>query len=100
MKMLALGIALGVLIALGGAVFAHRDPPPPAVAKVVAAPASKAPLSAADSAQIAEVFERVQREYVDKVEGPRLIDDALRGMVGRLDPTRPTSTPRNTPTCA
>ena len=27
MKLLALGIALGVLIALGGAVFAHRDAP-------------------------------------------------------------------------
>ena len=86
MKMLALGIVLGVLIALGGAVFAHRDAPPPAATQSVVVSASKAPLSATDSAQIAEVYERVQREYVDKVEGPRLIDDALRGMVGRLDP--------------
>jgi carboxyl-terminal processing protease len=86
MKMLALGIVLGVLIALGGTVFAHRDAPAPTVTKAVVAPPSRAPLSAADSAQIAEVYERVQREYVDKVEGPRLIDDALRGMVGRLDP--------------
>jgi len=84
--MLALGIVLGVLIALGGAVFAHRDAPPPAATQSVVVSASKAPLSATDSAQIAEVYERVQREYVDKVEGPRLIDDALRGMVGRLDP--------------
>ena len=86
MKMLALGIVLGVLIALGGTVFAHRDAPAPTVTKAVVATPSRAPLSAADSAQIAEVYERVQREYVDKVEGPRLIDDALRGMVGRLDP--------------
>ena len=86
MRMLALGIVLGVLIALGGAVFAHRDAPPPAATQSVVVSASKAPLSATDSAQIAEVYERVQREYVDKVEGPRLIDDALRGMVGRLDP--------------
>jgi len=85
MKMLALGIALGVLIALGGAVFAHREPAP-VTPRAVVVPTSRAPLSAADSAQIAEVFDRVQREYVDKVEAPRLIDDALRGMVGRLDP--------------
>ena len=85
MKMLALGIALGVLIALGGAVFAHREPAPVATRAVVV-PSARTPLSAADSAQIAEVFDRVQREYVDKVEAPRLIDDALRGMVGRLDP--------------
>ena len=86
MKMLALGIALGVLIALGGAVFAHRDAPAPTAPRAVVASAPRMPLSAADSAQIAEVFERVQREYVDQVDGPRLIDDALRGMVGRLDP--------------
>jgi carboxyl-terminal processing protease len=86
MKMLALGIVLGVLIALGGAVFARRDPPAPAASTPVVVSVSKAPLSAADSAQISEVLERVQREYVDPVEGPRLIDDALRGMVGRLDP--------------
>ena len=86
MKMLALGIALGVLIALGGAVFAHRNAPVPAAQQAVIVSPSKMPLSAADSAQIAEVFDRVQREYVDQVDGPRLIDDALRGMVGRLDP--------------
>ena len=86
MKMLALGVALGVLIALGGAVFAHREAPTPAAAKAIVAPTPRTPLSAADSAQISEVLERVQREYVDKIEGPKLIDDALRGMVGRLDP--------------
>ena len=86
MKMLALGVALGVLVALGGAVFAHREAPTPAAARAIVAPAAKTPLSAADSAQISEVLERVQREYVDKIEGPKLIDDALRGMVARLDP--------------
>jgi len=89
MKMLALGIVLGVLIALGGAVFAHRDAPPPAATQSVVVSASKAPLSATDSAQIAEVYERVQREYVDKVEGPRLIDDALRGLHGPGARTQP-----------
>ena len=86
MKMLALGVALGVLIALGGAVFAHRETPAPAAARAVVASAPRISLSAGESAQISEVLERVQREYVDKVDGPKLIDDALRGMVGRLDP--------------
>jgi len=86
MKMLALGLALGVLIALGGAVFAHREAPAAVAAGPAVVSTPKIPLSAADSAQISEVLERVQREYVDPVDGPKLIDDALRGMVGRLDP--------------
>jgi len=84
MKMLALGIVLGALLALGGSVFAHRDAPAPLIS--VSAPTSKQPLSAAESAQISEVIDRVQREYVDKVESPTLVDNALRGLVGRLDP--------------
>ena len=84
MKMLALGIVLGVLMALGGSVLAHRDAPAPSVA--VSVPVTRQPLSAAESAQISEVIDRVQREYVDKVDSPALVDNALRGLVGRLDP--------------
>ena len=83
--MLALGIVLGVLAAIAGAVFANRETPG-APSPVVAAPALKSPLTAGESAQIAEVLERVQREYVDPVDSPALIDDALRGLVGGLDP--------------
>ena len=43
-------------------------------------------LSAAEAAQLAEVLDRVQREYVDTVSHPELVDDALRGLVGGLDP--------------
>ena len=75
MKMLALGIVLGVLIALGGSVFAHRDPPEQRVAAPT--PAAKQTLSAADAAKISEVIERVEREYVDKVDDPTLVDNAL-----------------------
>ena len=87
MRLIAIGIVLGVLIALGGAVFAHREAPAvqAAAAAVAPLPASTR-LSAAESAQLAEVMEHVQREYVDKVEDPELIDDALRGLVGGLDP--------------
>ena len=31
-------------------------------------------------------MERVQREYVDDIKHPELIDDALRGLVNGLDP--------------
>jgi carboxyl-terminal processing protease len=87
MKMLALGIALGVLIALGGSVFAHRDSPASQASVAPVAPAvARMPLTAAEAEQIAEVLERVRDEYVDQVEGKALIDNALRGLVGRLDP--------------
>lgn len=86
MKLLAIGIVLGMLIALGGTVLAHRDPPAAQATTLPATPTAKSPLTAAESAQIAEVLERVEREYVDKVESPALIDDSLRGMLGGLDP--------------
>ena len=78
---------LGVLIALGGVVFAHRGAPSvQAAAAPIAPPQAKTRLTAAESAQLAEVIERVQREYVDTVSHPELIDDALRGLVSGLDP--------------
>jgi carboxyl-terminal processing protease len=85
MKFLALGIVLGLLIALGG-VFAQRGSTPAQETKTLATPAEKSPLTAAESAQLGEVIDRVQREYVDTVSHPDLLDDALRGMVGGLDP--------------
>ena len=86
MKLLALGIVLGILVALGGAVFANRDVPAAPSTLPAPPPVAKTPLTAVESAQIAEVLERVEREYVDEVRSPALIDDALRGMVGGLDP--------------
>ncbi|HEX6637487.1 MAG TPA: S41 family peptidase, partial [Steroidobacteraceae bacterium] len=87
MKLLLAGIVIGFVIALGGSVLAHREPAPVQAAAAAApvAPAP-APLSPADSAQLAEVMERVHREYVDEIRHPELIDDALRGLVGGLDP--------------
>jgi carboxyl-terminal processing protease len=85
MKLLALGIALGLLIALGG-VLAQRDAAPVQQAKAAIAAREKSPLTAAEAAQLTEVIDRVQREYVDTVSHPELVDDALRGLVGGLDP--------------
>jgi carboxyl-terminal processing protease len=87
MKLLGAGIVIGLLIAFGGGVLAHRDPAPvPVVPVVAAAPPARNALSAGESAQLAEVMERVRREYVDDIKQPELIDDALRGLVNGLDP--------------
>jgi carboxyl-terminal processing protease len=87
MKLLLIGMALGFLVALGGDVFARRDTVPATVSvPAVRDAAPKRALTAAESAQLSEVMERVQREYVDDVQHPELIDDALRGLVGGLDP--------------
>ena len=87
MKLLLIGMALGFLIALGGDVFARRDVAPATVSvPAVRDTTPKRALTAAESAQLSEVMERVQREYVDDVQHPELIDDALRGLVGGLDP--------------
>src|SRR5689334_13249845 len=87
MKLLLIGMALGFLVALAGDVFVHRDDVRAPAKASTAAPARREPaLSAAESAQLAEVIERVQREYVDDVRHPELIDDALRGLVTGLDP--------------
>jgi len=87
MKLLALGVVIGLLIALGGDVFAHREAAAPPVRDRPAPPAGDKPsLSAGETAQLSEVLERVRREYVEDVNQPELIDDALRGLVGGLDP--------------
>lgn len=86
MKLLAIGIVIGVVAALAGAVLANRGTSPREAIPVPVVQTSRTPLSPSESAQLAEVLERVQREYVDEVKSPALIDDALRGLVGGLDP--------------
>jgi carboxyl-terminal processing protease len=86
MKLLGLGVLLGFLIAFGGGVVSHRNDAPAKSVHGERPPQTKSPLSAAEAAQLAEVFERVQREYVDAVSHPELVDDALRGLVAGLDP--------------
>ena len=43
-------------------------------------------LPASESRRIAEIIAQVQREYVDDVPPDRLLEQAMRGMVGGLDP--------------
>src|SRR6187455_3456346 len=86
MKLLLTGVVLGFLIALGAYVATPHDAAPPQEIRAAVPASEKSPLTPAESAQLSEVIERVQREYVDTVSHPELIDDALRGVVSGLDP--------------
>ena len=86
MKLLLAGIAIGFLVTFGTVLASREDDAAPAPPAPEAVAQTSGPLSAADSAQLAEVMERVRREYVDAIEHPELIDDALRGLVSGLDP--------------
>jgi carboxyl-terminal processing protease len=86
MKLIGLGVLLGFLIALGGVLAMHRSDEPAMTLRAERRPDAKSPFSPAEAAQLAEVVDRVQREYVDTVSHPELVDDALRGLVGGLDP--------------
>jgi carboxyl-terminal processing protease len=90
MKRLSIGIALGfafaAVLALGVGPFARREAAPPSAAAVVDSSEKTRALSSRETARLAEVTERVEREYVDEVKQPELIDAALRGLVGGLDP--------------
>jgi carboxyl-terminal processing protease len=87
---LGTGIVIGIamtLLAIFGDVFGRRETAP----LVAAPPAVKSKpvssqLTAFESAQLSEVIERVQRDYVEDVAHPALVDDALRGIVSGLDP--------------
>ena len=90
MKRLSIGMALGfafaAALALGVGVFARREVAPAPATAVVDTSVKTHGLSSSETARLAEVMERVQREYVDEVKHPALIDEALRGLVGGLDP--------------
>jgi carboxyl-terminal processing protease len=68
-----LGVVLGVSISLAPAVLADRQ------AEAESLPWEEARL-------LAEVIERVKRDYVDRVEDHDLIEAAIRGMIADLDP--------------
>jgi carboxyl-terminal processing protease len=69
-----IGVVLGISLSLGSAVLADRDNREPTTL-----PWNQARL-------LAEVLERVKRDYVDGVDDERLIEAAIRGMVSDLDP--------------
>ncbi|MEE8306235.1 MAG: S41 family peptidase [Gammaproteobacteria bacterium] len=71
---LVVGAVLGLTISLGGGVLAERHT------------AESESLPVEQVRMLAEVLERVRRDYVDVVDDRELIENAIRGMVADLDP--------------
>jgi len=72
--LLAAGLAIGLGLGLARGVLADKPP----------APGQEVPWQ--DARLLAEVLERVEREYVDPVDDHQLLQAAIRGMVSSLDP--------------
>jgi carboxyl-terminal processing protease len=62
------------------------DVTPSSKKSIVDKPLTVRELPASESRRIAEIIAQVQREYVDDVTPDRLLEQAMRGMVGGLDP--------------
>jgi len=76
---LSAGAVLGFAAALATNVFAGRQD------EIVGAAHSVSALPWEEAHLLAEVFERVKRNYVDDIDDRKLLDDAVRGMVAGLD---------------
>ena len=70
---LVIGTILGLSLSLGGDVVANRDA------------AGSKELTWEDTRLIAEVMQRVHRDYVEPIDDKELMDRAIRGMVSGLD---------------
>lgn len=69
---LVVGTVLGLTISLGAGVLAERQ--------------VEENLPVSEARLLAEVLERVRRDYVDSVDDRALIESAIRGMIAELDP--------------
>ncbi|MBK8164230.1 MAG: S41 family peptidase [Gammaproteobacteria bacterium] len=69
---LAIGLILGVSLTIGHGVFAEREAP--------------APLPLKELRTFTDVFANIKNNYVEPVDDKELIDNAVRGMLGGLDP--------------
>ena len=70
---LVIGTIMGVSLSLGGGVLVKRDTP------------GSNELSWEQTRLMAEVMERVHRDYVEPIDDTELMDSAIRGMVSGLD---------------
>jgi carboxyl-terminal processing protease len=68
-----IGTILGVSLSVGGSVLAGRNQPPPRE------------LAWEQARLLAEVMERVKRDYVEPIDEAELLENAIRGMVADLD---------------
>jgi carboxyl-terminal processing protease len=70
---LVVGTVLGLSLSLSGGLMADRQP------------SDSEDLALQQARQIAEVMQRVKRDYVEPVDDSVLVENAIRGMVGDLD---------------
>jgi carboxyl-terminal processing protease len=84
----ALAMSLSMGLSLGWTARAAADDAPPPAAPNAAPAAAPADQNVPwqDARLLAEVLERVEREYVEPVDDHRLLQAAIRGMVSSLDP--------------
>ena len=71
---LMIGVVLGAFIAVTSGVLANRDEPE----------ASKIPFE--DLRTFTEVLQRIKSDYVEEVDDKTLLENAIKGMLGGLDP--------------
>lgn len=79
------GVLLGFSLALGGAVLAGFTP---AGLGAAAGPSGPRPpeLLPNDARVLAEILDRVKRDYIEPVSDRQLMENAVRGMLAELDP--------------
>ncbi|HEY4368404.1 MAG TPA: S41 family peptidase [Steroidobacteraceae bacterium] len=82
----AIGVLLGVGLAVGPSVKAERRTSAEPASSSENPPPSQHPIPWRDARLLAEVFEHVRDEYVDKISDQELIEAAIRGLVSDLDP--------------
>ena len=78
---LTLGISLGFLISLGGAVIADK-----AMETLALRQESEDSLPFDELRTFTEIFGRIKKDYVEPVSDKKLLEDAIRGMLTGLDP--------------
>ena len=76
---MVVGTVLGLTLSLGGGMLAERQAD-------LRAQHELGRLSAAEVRLLGEVMERVRSEYVDDIDHHTLLESAIRGMIGELDP--------------
>ena len=82
---LFVGVVLGFSLALGGAVLAGLSSVSLGTAAIGPLDSAVPALPPDDARVLAEVLDRVKREYVEPVSDRQLMDNAVRGMLAELD---------------
>jgi carboxyl-terminal processing protease len=82
LRYLIAGAAAGAVLAL----LTVSPPVAPLIARAIASPSADAGTSYRQLELFGRVFDAVRQDYVDKPDATKLIQSALNGMIGHLDP--------------